>query len=672
VPIQPLNLDDRTFDDLVAEARRRIVAYTPEWTDFNESDPGITLIQLFSWLTETTLYRLNRVPDDRMFVSFMSLVGYGQAPAVAATAVVEVQMAPGSGTTTVAPYDLRLSAPGKTDDIAFEADAPVPLVGASLGVMLVDDGISLARSDETAKNAAGVSFQPFGPTEIPDRALYLGLDATPVSGPPLLVEPGNSAILQLYVKADVRPSAITPSTTSVAVPAVSLDGDLIWEGLTADTSWVALELVADETRALHQSGFVRLRLPDTLAPGKVSGDPEDKARFWLRSRARSTTPETRALLYLSVNAARVRQWRTYSSELLVPGSDGTPNQVRTVQHPPILVGPTQPVIVEVNQPDVTGTLAWTAWCQVDGLATQEACGQVSANGSPLPVFVVTEDQAGVQFGDGLDGLIPVRGPNNLRITYRSGGGAQGNVAADKLSLDKSLPNVSAILQREAAVGGTDEESVDSAKRSAPGRLRALERAVTAADFEVLAREKAGVARATAVNRWSPLIPGVPVTGAITLVVVPPPAGADDHSPVPTQTFLDAVANALEPFRVLTTELFVVAPKYRTVRVDVEVDVTVADGGSVRGDVVSTLQKFFDAIGGGVAQEGWPLGGAIVYGEVLTAVMKTPNVAAVRSLRLSLDGVIQAACQDVALQTLDLPASGQHVVRVNLVAAAGQR
>ena len=47
-----IQLDDRTFEQLQIELRRRIPAYTPEWTDHNESDPGITLMQLFAWLGE--------------------------------------------------------------------------------------------------------------------------------------------------------------------------------------------------------------------------------------------------------------------------------------------------------------------------------------------------------------------------------------------------------------------------------------------------------------------------------------------------------------------------------------------------------------------------------------------------------------------------------------------
>ena len=43
-------LDDLRFQkDLVDEARRRIVRYSPDWTDYNVSDPGITLIELFAW-----------------------------------------------------------------------------------------------------------------------------------------------------------------------------------------------------------------------------------------------------------------------------------------------------------------------------------------------------------------------------------------------------------------------------------------------------------------------------------------------------------------------------------------------------------------------------------------------------------------------------------------------
>lgn len=57
------NLDDRTYDDLVQEALSLIPTYAPEWTNHNPSDPGITLIELFAYLTEMLNYRLNRVTN---------------------------------------------------------------------------------------------------------------------------------------------------------------------------------------------------------------------------------------------------------------------------------------------------------------------------------------------------------------------------------------------------------------------------------------------------------------------------------------------------------------------------------------------------------------------------------------------------------------------------------
>src|SRR5262245_30838467 len=97
MPFVPKNLDDRTFEDLFAEAKRRIPSYLPEWTDHNESDPGIAIVQLFSWLTETMIFRLNQVPDQRMYISFLDLIGHAPAPAVPASAPVQFRIKPGIG-----------------------------------------------------------------------------------------------------------------------------------------------------------------------------------------------------------------------------------------------------------------------------------------------------------------------------------------------------------------------------------------------------------------------------------------------------------------------------------------------------------------------------------------------------------------------------------------------
>src|SRR5512142_428151 len=80
MPLPIPNLDDRTFQDLVDEAKRRIPRYCPSWTDHNVSDPGITLIELFAWMTEQYIYRLNQVPDKN-YIAFLDLIGVRLAPA---------------------------------------------------------------------------------------------------------------------------------------------------------------------------------------------------------------------------------------------------------------------------------------------------------------------------------------------------------------------------------------------------------------------------------------------------------------------------------------------------------------------------------------------------------------------------------------------------------------
>lgn len=63
MPIPLPSLDDRSYDDLAEELRALIPQFAPAWTDHNPSDPGIMLVELFAWLAEAIIYRLNRIPE---------------------------------------------------------------------------------------------------------------------------------------------------------------------------------------------------------------------------------------------------------------------------------------------------------------------------------------------------------------------------------------------------------------------------------------------------------------------------------------------------------------------------------------------------------------------------------------------------------------------------------
>src|SRR5262249_1806186 len=152
---------------------------------------------------------------------------------------------------------------------------------------------------------------------------------------PRLVKPGGSAELSIFVRADEATLKLQPASSSYEKDITPLEGDVRWEGRTANSSWTRLELVLDETHGLRRSGFIRVRLTDEIVRSKEPGDEGDKERFWIRAVSDDVTEvEDRKVRYIAINAARIRQWRTYANELLVPGSDGTPDQVRTVRHSP--------------------------------------------------------------------------------------------------------------------------------------------------------------------------------------------------------------------------------------------------------------------------------------------------------------------------------------------------
>lgn len=89
-----IKLDDKTFEEIKNDAISRIVQHCPEWTNHNASDPGITLIELFSYMTEMTQFRLNQVPEKN-YLAFLDLLGIKQRLPIPATSRVKFDLSSG-------------------------------------------------------------------------------------------------------------------------------------------------------------------------------------------------------------------------------------------------------------------------------------------------------------------------------------------------------------------------------------------------------------------------------------------------------------------------------------------------------------------------------------------------------------------------------------------------
>src|SRR5215208_3816139 len=169
------NLDDRRFQELVDDAKRIVQQKCPEWTDHNVSDPGVTMIEVFAWMTDQLLYRLNRVPD-RNYVRFLDLIGVRLFPPTAARADVTFWLsAPRPDVLTVpAGTEVSTERADREDAVVFATERDLAIPSCSLV------RVASTIEAETIRSHAGVlesgtSFFCFDKKPKPGDALLLGL-----------------------------------------------------------------------------------------------------------------------------------------------------------------------------------------------------------------------------------------------------------------------------------------------------------------------------------------------------------------------------------------------------------------------------------------------------------------------------------------------------------------
>jgi Baseplate J-like protein len=180
------NLDDRTFTQLVDEARRRIEATCPTWTDLTPHDPGITLIEVFAHLTEVLLYRLNRLPD-KAYVAFLNLLGVQQQPPTAAAVVLEFRRDSTGDDPITVPAGTRVSVDGAGKDApVFTTAATVTLpAGDETVIATVSAHHRVAVDGEVVGEGTGTGGQIFTVSRPPmvrtseDFDLLVGVQAEP-------------------------------------------------------------------------------------------------------------------------------------------------------------------------------------------------------------------------------------------------------------------------------------------------------------------------------------------------------------------------------------------------------------------------------------------------------------------------------------------------------------
>ncbi|MCI0584208.1 MAG: putative baseplate assembly protein [Chloroflexi bacterium] len=605
MPLEAPQLDDRRFDDLVDEARRRIARYSPEWTDFNESDPGATLVDLFAWLTETMLYRLNRLPELN-YIKFLKLLGMDQAAAVPACA--HLTFKPQPGIEASVPRGTQVAGPPDPDGLPliFETEEPVDLVVPELTQVQVFNGSGFQLASE-ANRKRDASYAPFGWQPQPGNALYLGFE--PPETPTTPIFPSEIR-LRIFLPEPARPGS-TIRTTEVGpdakLPAPPVTLVFEYRRQASDSFWRPLPTYRDESVGLTREGYVTFQGPAEMEP-TIEGRVEEPM-YWLRCRiARGAydagaRPEVAFVVPNTVPAVNLETIRDEP----VGMSDGRPGLQLDLERRPV-----SELSLEVR--DVDGALK--AWQAVDDFLAQPA---------EAPVFVLAATSGRIRFGDGRQGAIPVAGSDIVARSYRAGGGEAGNAGPDTIAdIVTYVPGVAEVTNIRAAAGGRNEQTLDDLKRYAPQALRNKGRAITSEDFSALAERVAGVFRAVAVPLMHPAHPGVKVPGAVTVIIVPI---TDGPRPEPTSDLIERVAAALESCRPLTAEVYVRGPSYTPVRVVARVSAKrYAALDDARRNVVKAIAARLDPRRRALGEDLHP-------SELYDAILDVDEVSAVESMRV---------------------------------------
>ena len=644
------NLDDRRFQDLVDDAKRMVQRRCPEWTDHNVSDPGVTLIETFAYMTDQLLYRLNRVPD-RLHVTFLDLIGLRILPPTAARADVTFWLSAPAESPMTIPVGTQVGTvrTETEESIVYSTNAALQVVPCTLAAIRTgtEGGEAEDQVDRTSMLVDRVPFGAFGDVPVPGDHLLVGL-STPVP---------NCAV-RLDFTGTVQGIGVHPDHPP-----------LVWEAWTGD-GWTECALGTDETGGLNRSGQVVLHVPARHEASLVDGT----RAAWLRARVTepeaglppySASPIVEAFSACTVGVTGEAVHAELITHEVLGASEGVAGQVFQLQHRPVLAGVGDPVL-EVSSDD-----GWVEWRPVDAFADSGPDDRhflLDAFAGEVLLGPVVRDPDGTLHHHG---AVPAKGAVLRLRQYAIGGGARGNVGVGAIStLKSSIPFVARVENRHSGHGGIDGETLEEAKNRGPLLMRTRSRAVTAEDYEVLARE--AVPEAARVRCITAGEAGVRA-GCVKVLVVP--AAATDNwrvrfvDLVPPEDLLARLADRLEQVRLIGTQVLVEPPRYRGVTVVARliarprVNVT-----RVRADALNDLYRFLNPLaGGGPARTGWPFGRSVRTGDVYSVLQQVRGVESVEDVRLFTANPVTGERGDEAdridLEANSLVFSFEHQVRV---------
>ena len=617
------NLDDRKFQDLVREARAMIPRYCPEWTDHNLSDPGITLIELFSWMVDILLYRLNKVPDKN-YIKFMEMIGVRLEPPQSAKADVLFRLS--------APQPESITIPRGTsvatvrtemrDAISFLTDRDLTVIPPVLAYALTSPEDAIFEDCMPSLKNPDRRVSIFQESPQVGNALYLGFE-----------ENLSAQMLALNIDSNIEGIGVDPNNPPLAWEC--------WDG--ENGKWLAIMVETDTTGGLNTKGRVILHVPYACSNRELNG----QQACWIRCRATepdegqrgySNSPEVTSISPECIGGTAPVTHATRINGEILGRSDGSSGLRFHLHHTPILpLVEGEMIEVETDTPGV-----FEAWQEVVDFAD---------SGSEDKHFICDRVSGEIQFGLSIKeptgqerryGAIPPAG-RLIRITsYRFGGGIIGNVGPGTITILKSsIPYLASVTNFEPARGGTEPESIERAKLRAPQVIKACNRAVTAGDFEFLALEASTkLARAKCLTAGTTSDGQSLPPGMVRILLVPKVSRND--KPIPfeelelSRQVREEVQSYLDERRLLGTRMEIAMPQYMPVSLEVSIKGKPGtDYAQVAADIEKGLYRYINPVSGGTDEKGWTFGRGISLPEIYAEIQRIGEIDFIREARVFL-------------------------------------
>ena len=517
---------------------------------------------------------------------------------------------------------------------------------------------NLTYLDQTAaNNTDDKHYFPYLPLPVERPALYFGFDKE-FQGDPVRL---YCAAKELTVNERNKPK-------------------LDW-AFTINNDWQPLP-TEDDTDALTKPEFITWTVPGDFQRRQFFG----AARYWVRAALAETSvwDEAPVLEGLFPNTVAAWQARTVLNEILGSSTATAHQQFRFAQRP-VLPGEEVRVRETLTQQEHDELTATDPKAILDVLDQAGARLETWVRWREVIEFFKSKpgdrhyrlDRASgeIEFGDNVHGRIPPAGGDNLRVfAYQAGGGPQGNVAVGAINAAvTAIAGVEKVSNPVAAGGGSAEATPEEMMELGPAQISHRDRAVTADDFERLAKEASREVRKVRClpNRNQA---GRNELGWVTLQIVPNSTAAQ---PLPSLELRRAVqrylAERAEATLVAQEHIFVGAPQYVPVSVEVTLRAKSFDvAGRAEAQAQERLTQFLHPLTGGPAGEGWDFGRGLAASDLYLLLENIEEIDHVEALSIR-RGAGEAA-KEIAGELLDinahaLLASGTHKITIKVANGA---